>query len=374
MGPLAGLSVIEMAGIGPCPLAGQLLADQGADVVVLDRRSGQDFSKDPNRRGKRSVALDLKSAEGRQVALKLIASADALIEGFRPGVMERLGLGPDECAAVNERLVYGRITGWGQEGPLSRTAGHDLTYIAVTGALNAMGKSGEPPSPPLNLVGDYGGGTMFLLFGVLAALVERQTSGKGQVVDAAMVDGVQAMMGLQHGMLAGGLWSNAREANLLDGAAPFYRCYETADGKYLAVGPLEPQFFAELVDKAGLPQTFKANQMNPGEWPDMADAMVRVFKDKTRDEWVDIFAGGDACVAPVLDWEEAALFEHTMERGGLIEIDGVRQAAPAPRCSRSPAPVPAAAVATGQSTEDVLAGAGYGPDEIERLRQDGVLT
>ncbi len=373
-GPLAGLKVIEFAGLGPAPLAGQLLADQGMDVLVIDRKSGENFDQDPNRRGKRSIALNLKSEEGLELAKKLIAGADILSEGFRPGVMERLGLGPDECLKLNPGLIYARMTGWGQEGPLSSTSGHDLNYLATTGALGAMGKSGEPPSPPLNLVADYGGGTMFMIFGILSAVIERQRTGLGQVLDVAMVDGVVAMMGMLHGHLARGLWQNERQFNRLDGAAPYYRCYQCKDGKYIAVGCLEPQFFAEFVSLAKLPEEFLSYQTDKDRWPEMSVYIADRIKEKTRDEWETVFEGSDGCVAPVLDWLEAPQHKHHLARNTYIEINGVTQTAPAPRFSRSIAGIPIAPVASGSDTDEILKQAGIGQQEIEHLRETGVLT
>ncbi|MEM9278262.1 MAG: CaiB/BaiF CoA-transferase family protein, partial [Pseudomonadota bacterium] len=268
-GPLSSLKIIEMVGLGPCPLAGQLMADLGAEVIVIDRKSGQDISQDVNRRGKKSIALNLKDPEGVETALKLISGSDIIIEGFRPGVMERLGLGQDTCLSANPRLVYGRMTGWGQDGPLSHSAGHDINYLAITGYLHAMGKDGEPPVPPLNIAADYGGGSMFLLMGVLSAIVERNISGKGQVVDAAMCEGVPAMMGLVQSMFAQGTWTRNREDNFIDGGAPYYRCYKTADDKFISVGAIEPQFFAELIRLLELDETLLASQNNKAEWPAM---------------------------------------------------------------------------------------------------------
>lgn len=373
-GALSGLKVVEMAGLGPCPLAGQLLADHGADVVVIDRASRKPDPRDVNHRGKRSVAVNLKSEAGVEVACKLIAQADVLIEGFRPGVMEKLGLGPEECLARNPRLIYGRMTGWGQDGPLAHTAGHDLNYLSITGALHAMGRKGEPPVPPLNLAADYGGGTMFLLFGVLMALYERSSSGKGQVLDVAMSEGVPAMMGLLHSMLAHGFWSPERDSNMLDGAAPFYRCYETKDGKFLSVGAIEPQFYAELVQLAGLPEADRATQNDRGIWPNRAEAYAALFRTKTRDEWVKIFDGSDACVAPVLGWDELEDHPQNAARGTFLRVGDVMQAAPAPRLDRTPAGIPAAPGARGEDNTAVLSEVGYSAEDIAAFAEGGVLT
>lgn len=373
-GPLAGLRVIEMAGLGPCPLAGQLLADLGADVIVIDRKSGRADKTDINRRGKRSAAINLKSAEGVDAVLGIVEGADILIEGFRPGVMEKLGLGPDNCQQRNPRLIFGRMTGWGQDGPLAQTAGHDINYVAITGALHAFGKRSEPPVAPLNLAADYAGGTMFLLLGVLSALFERSRSGKGQVVDAAMIEGVPALMGLIHGFLAKGLWTNEREDNLLDGAAPFYRCYETADGRFLSVGPLEPQFFAELVQKTGLPVEHCGDQMNKTNWPQRRGEYAALFKRKTRDEWMAIFEGCDACVAPVLAFDEAAAHPQNTTRGVFQRLDGVMQASPAPKFDRTPAGLPTAPEAPGAHTKEILGEAGLTASEIKALEGKGILT
>ena len=373
-GPLVGLKVIEFAGLGPAPLAGQLLADQSANVIVIDRRSGQSFDKDPNRRGKRFIALNLKSHAGIELAHRLLANADVLIEGFRPGVMERLGLGPEECLALNPRLIYARMTGWGQEGPLASTAGHDLNYLATTGTLGAMGKKGQPPSPPLNLVADYGGGTMFLLFGIMSAIYSRENSGKGQVVDAAMVDGVIAMMGMLHGQIGQGICENNRQSNWLDGAAPFYRCYECKDGKYLSVGCIEPQFFAEFVALAKLPEEYLTIQMNKSEWPQMCGKIEKFLMQKTRDEWVIVFEGSDACVAPVLDWEEAPKSKHNKSRGSYIELNGVTQSAPAPRFSQSKAGLPSVAESSGANSQSILNEIGIDNNEIVELQETGIVT
>lgn len=370
-GPLAALKVVEFAGLGPAPLAGQLLADLGAQVRVIDRRSGPADATDVNRRGKRSIALDLKSGDGRAVALDLVARSDVLIEGFRPGVMERLGLGPEACP---DTLVYGRITGWGQGGPLGRTAGHDLTYLAVSGALGLMGRPDQPPAPPLNLIADYGGGTMFLLFGILSALFERSITGRGQVVDAAMVDGVPAMMGLLHGMMARGDWTAARSDNWLDGGAPFYRCYACADGRFVAVGALEPQFYAQLLAGLGLEEAALPDQNDKAGWPEMHARFADAFAERTRDDWAAIFADTDACVAPVLSVAEAAAHPHLAERATYVTRGGVRQSATAPRFSRTAPPTPPVPGSSGGDTEAILTGLGYDAAAITALRTKGVLT
>ena len=369
-GPLTSLRVVEFAGLGPAPLAGQLLADQGADVVVIDRASAPADPTDINRRGKRSIALDLKADAGRDVAMKLIDKADVLIEGFRPGVMEKLGLGPDDC---HDRLIYGRMTGWGQEGPLARRAGHDINYLALTGALHMIGPQDGPPIPPLNLVADFGGGTMFLLFGLLSALFERGLSGKGQVVDAAMIDGVPAMMGLLHQSWAQGTWEAGRARNLLDGGAPFYRCYTCACGEAIAVGALEPQFFAELVERAGLSDVASTDQTDRAAWGDMTAAYAAVFVQKTRAEWAEIFDGSDACVAPVLRFDEAPDHPHNVARDAFFEEGGVVQAVPAPRFSRTSPRRPKPPRAPGGDGDGVLADLGFGADDILALRQRGIV-
>lgn len=373
-GPLCGLKVVEMAGLGPCPLAGQLLADLGAQVIVVDRRSGERIEKDVNRRGKKSIALNMKSAEAKAVFFRLIETADILLEGFRPGVMERLGFGPDECLAHNSKLIYGRMTGWGQEGPLSQTAGHDLNYLAMTGLLHAMGEGNRPPVPPLNLVADYGGGSMFLLLGVLAAVYERGISGKGQVVDAAMVDGVPAMAGLIYGMLGRGMWQDKRASNLLDGGAPFYKCYETADGRYLSVGALEPQFFALLLKGLNLPANLAQIQMNMAKWPELEEAIGSAIKAESLSHWTDVFEGTDACVAPVLSLEEAHSAELNTARQNRIRINGVTQAAPAPKFSRSVPATPSAPQRTGADGETLLKDLGFNPEQIESLRARKALA
>ncbi|HMO28062.1 CaiB/BaiF CoA-transferase family protein [Enterovirga sp.] len=379
-GPLAGIRIVEMAGLGPAPLAAQLLADLGAEVICVDRAAGatgkacEAGAADPteiSRRNKRSIALDLKKPEAAEACRGLIARADVLIEGFRPGVMERLGFGPDDICAAHPRLVYARMTGWGQDGPWAGSAGHDINYISLSGALNAVGRRGAPPVPPLNFVGDYGGGTMFLIFGILAALIERQRSGRGQVVDAAMVDGVAATMPIFHMFHARGEWSAERESNLLDGGAPFYRCYETADGKAMAVGPLEPQFYAEFCARLGLPAEA---QYHRSRWAEQGARFAAAFRTRTRDEWAAIFEGSDACVSPVLTIAESEHAAQLKARGTLVRGAGdVLQAAPAPRFGRTPAPAIRPPRAPGADGASILAELGYGADRIEEMAKTGAL-
>lgn len=338
-GPLAGVRIVEFAGIGPGPFCGMLLADLGADVVRIDRagaRPGADFVMN---RGKRSVALDLKSPDGVSAALRLIEHADALIEGFRPGVMERLGLSPEIVLQRNPKLVYGRMTGWGQEGPWSQMAGHDINYIAVTGALHAMGRAGQPPAPPLNLVGDYGGGALYLAFGVCAGVISARTTGKGQVIDCAMVDGAASLMTMFYSMQAAGAWIDTRDANLLDGAAHFYDTYECADGKWLAVGAIEPQFHAELVKGLGLADSDFPERLSRDAWPAYSAKVAAVIRTRPRDAWMAVFDGTDACVAPVLSLGEAPEHAHISARETFVKAFGVTQPAPAPRFSRTPGAV-----------------------------------
>jgi len=371
---LSSIKIIEMVGLGPAPLAGQLLADLGAEVIVIDRKSGMDISEEVNRRGKKSIALNLKNPQGIKLALTLIENADVLIEGFRPGVMERLGLGPDKCLGLNPKLIYGRMTGWGQEGPLSHSAGHDLNYLAITGALHAMGKDGEPPIPPLNLVADYGGGSMFLITGILSAIIERGVSGKGQVVDAAMIDGVPAMMGMIHTMYKQGLWTTNREDNFVDGGAPYYRCYTCADGKYLSVGCIEPHFFAEFVKLLKLDESLLAKQNDKSTWAELHQLFETTLVQKSRDEWASLFEGTDACVAPVLNFDEAASYPHNIARTGFVEKMGVTQVNIAPRFSRSDTQVNTPSAKTGDDVQDVLKSIGKEANDIEELSKAGVLT
>lgn len=337
MGPLKGLKILEVSGIGPGPFCGMLLADLGADVVCVDREEKPvlDPATDCMRRGKRSIVLDLKAPAGREVFLQLVEKADALFEGFRPGVMERLGLGPDECLERNQRLVYGRMTGWGQAGPLSQSAGHDINYISLTGVLHAIGRYGEKPVLPLNLVGDFGGGALFLALGMVCALLEAGQSGKGQVVDAAMTDGSALLMSLFHSLRAQGEWTLARGRNLLDGGAPFYDVYETSDGKYISIGSLEPQFFALLMKRVGLQHEKPENQNDPRHWQDLRERLTALFKTRSRDQWCELLEGSDVCFAPVLDFEEAPRHPHNRQRETYIEVGGRTQPAPAPRFSRT---------------------------------------
>ena len=376
-GPLQGLRVIELAGIGPVPLAGMLMSDLGADVIRVDRPvpSGlglaMDRRHDVNARGRRSVVLDLKSAAGREACLRLTDGADALIEGLRPGVTESLGLGPADCQARNPALVYGRMTGFGQTGPLASAAGHDLNYIALTGVLDAIGPAGGAPLPPLNLVGDYGGGAMFLAFGVLAALFERQRSGRGQVVDAAMVDGTSALASIFHGLRAGGSWNEPRGHNLLDGGAPFYACYQTADDAWVSVAALEPKFFALLAQALALEPRFVQRQYDRRLWPEMRAAIAAALRQRPRAEWCARLEGTDACFAPVLSLAEASSHAHAQARGAFVEVDGVLQPGPAPRFDRTPAGTPRPAPEPGQHTAEVLREAGLSEAEIAALLAAG---
>ena len=380
MGPLHGLKVIELAGIGPAPMCAMLLADQGADVVRIDRleSSGLGVNMAPrfdvHARNRRSLALDLKVEAGLAVLLRLVAASDVLIEGFRPGVTERLGFGPEVCLERNPALVYGRMTGFGQHGPLAQAAGHDLNYIALTGALDAIGSAGGPPVPPLNLVGDYGGGALYLAFGVMAALHERQSSGRGQVVDAAMVDGAASLFSMFHGLAAAGQWGGGRGGNLLDGGAPFYATYETADKRYVSLAPLEPKFFAELAQRIGLDERFVKRQYDRRLWPEMREAIATLMRSKTRDVWCALLDGSDACFAPVLSLTEASQHAHAQARAAYIEIDGVTQPAAAPRLSRSVAATPQRAPRRGEHSAAVLAERGWSQSEIDTLIAAGVVA
>jgi alpha-methylacyl-CoA racemase len=376
-GPLTGIRVVELGGIGPGPFCGMVLADMGADVVRLDRPGGSPgaLAGDLLQRGRRSLAVDLKDPDGAGLVLDLIARSDAVIEGFRPGVTERLGLGPDACLARNPKLVYGRMTGWGQDGPLASAAGHDINYIALAGALHPIGRSGDGPVPPLNLVADFGGGGMLLAFGVACALVEAERSGDGQVVDAAMVDGAAVLTTLFHGLRAMGLWNDERGTNLLDGGAYFYDAYECADGKHVAIGSLEPQFHAELLERLGLEEERDQlpRQHDRSQWPAMKERMAAMFKTRTRDEWCELMEGSDVCFAPVLSFGEAPEHAHNVARGTFVEVDGVVQPAPAPRFSRTPGQIVRGPVEPGAHTDEVLEELGVPPERIAELRTAGII-
>ena len=378
MGALTGIKVLEVAGIGPGPFCAMMLADMGAEVVRIDRASN--VGGDPNRRsadvlarGRRNIAVDLKQPEAVELVLSLVEQADVLTEGFRPGVMERLGLGPDVCMARNPKLIYGRMTGWGQEGPIAQAAGHDINYISLAGALAHYGRKGEAPTPPLNMVGDFGGGGMFLAYGIVCALVERATSGKGQVVDAAMVDGAAVLMASFHGSRHFGGFSDERGTNVLDTGAHFYNTYETADGKYISLGSIEPQFYAELLRLTGLDEEPLPAQMDKNRWEELKEKFVALFKTKTRDEWCAIMEGSDVCFAPVLTIGEAYEHPHNQARGTFIHVNGVPQPAPAPRFSRTPGEVVRPPATAGQHTDEVLRDWGVGADRIAKLRDAGAV-
>jgi alpha-methylacyl-CoA racemase len=378
MGPLQGVKIVELAGIGPGPFAGMLLSDMGADIVRVDRAQqvSGDFSK-PNLealyRGRRSIGVDLKNPEGVETVLKLVESADALIEGYRPGVTERLGIGPDACLARNPKLVYGRMTGWGQEGPYAQAAGHDINYIALAGALAHFGREGAKPTPPINVVGDFGGGAMFLAFGVVCGLFEAQRSGQGQVIDAAMVDGSALLMTMMWGLKAIGFWDEHLGVNVLDSGAPFYDTYETKDRKFISLGSLEPQFYAELVNRLGLADADLPAQMDRSGWPVLGEKFTELFKTKTRDEWCAILEHSDACFAPVLTMSEATNHPHIKHRETVINRDGVDQPAPAPRFSRTAAEVERSAPWPGQHTDEALSDWGFAPDAVAKLREIGAV-
>ena len=378
MGPLTGLRVIELQGIGPGPFCGMMLADMGAEVIRIDRASAAGQPPRPAdilARGRRSIAVDLKNPDGVQTVLKLLEQADALIEGFRPGVMERLGLGPDVCLERNPGLIYGRMTGWGQTGTLAHAAGHDINYISLTAALHSIGEPGGAPVPPLNLVGDFGGGGMLLAFGMVAALFERGRSGKGQVVDAAMTDGSALLMNGVFGMMNLGQWLPERGRNMLDGGAHFYGTFETRDGKHVSIGSIEPQFYALLLEKSGLgEEDGLAGQMDRSNWPAMRERLERIFKTKTREEWDAIMLGTDICYAPVLDFQDAIDHPHNRARSTFVEIDGLHQAAAAPRFSRTPPRTPGAAAAPGEHTDELLREFGFDEAAAARLRACGAVA
>jgi len=378
-GPLTGVKVLELAGIGPGPFCGMLLADMGADVLRVDRLQANDLGLpvapkfDIMSRGRRSIALDLKQAEAIQTVLALAAKADALIEGFRPGVTERLGLGPEACFARNPRLVYGRITGWGQDGPLAQAAGHDINYIALSGALHAIGHKEGGPVPPLNLVGDFGGGGMVLAFGIACALYEARASGQGQVIDAAMSEGAASLMAMFYGRLAAGHWRDQRGVNVLDTGAPWYDAYETADGKHVAIGAIEGRFYAELLARLGLDAATLPGQFEFARWPELRAAFTAAFKTKTRDEWCREMEGTDVCFAPVLSLAEAPEHAHNKARGAFVAIDGVTQPAPAPRFSRTPGAIERGAPRRGEGGALALADWGFDEKEIAGFRARGAL-
>ncbi len=374
MGPLAGFRIIELAGIGPGPFCGMMLSDMGADVIRVDRIAGEPRRpRDVLARNRRSIAIDLKKPEGVELVLRLCEQCNALFEGFRPGVTERMGLGPEDCMARNPKLVYGRMTGWGQEGPLAQAAGHDINYIGLAGALHAIGRKGERPVPPLNLIGDFGGGGMLLAYGLVCGLLEAERSGKGQVVDAAMVDGTAALMAMFFSMGAGGGFNDERGTNMLDSGAHFYDTYETKDGKFVCVGSIEPQFYALLVEKGGLDSDRFGDQMDRSRWPEYKQELEQVFRAKTRDEWCEIMEGSDVCFAPVLSIFEAPQHPHNQYRSTFVEIDGVVQPAPAPRFSRTPAQVRGSAKSPGADTTEILSELGCSEDEIARLAESGAI-
>lgn len=380
MGPLAGKKIIEIAGLGPGPVCGMMLADMGAEVTLVERRAatGSSALELANaaimNRGKQSIALDLKQDKGREIVLHLLESADGLIEGFRPGVMERLGLGPDACLKANPRIVYGRMTGWGQDGPLSAVAGHDINYVALSGALWYGGRSDSPPTVPPTLVGDMGGGAMLLAVGMLAAMLNAQETGKGQVVDAAMTDGSALSTTLLYGLFQSGNWTRNRQDNFLDGASHWYDTYECADGKYVSIGSIEPNFYALLLQKLGLHDDPDFAQQNDRKrWPELKKRVAEIFRSKTREEWCALLEGSDVCFAPVLDFVEAPEHPHNVARGVFTQVNGVTQPAPAPRFSKTPSTIATGPPTSGEHTADVLAAAGYSEGELEELRERGVI-
>ncbi|MEW6210240.1 MAG: CaiB/BaiF CoA-transferase family protein [Acidobacteriota bacterium] len=376
MGPLKGIRIVEIAGIGPGPFCAMMLADMGADVIRIDRihAAGATAKWNVLNRNRPSIAADLKKPEGVELVLKLTEKADAIIEGFRPGVMERLGLGPDRCFERNPKLIYGRMTGWGQTGPLVAAAGHDINYIALTGALHSIGRRGEGPVPPLNLIGDFGGGGLLLAFGVVCGLLEARSSGRGQVIDAAMTDGSALLMAMMYGLKAAHRWSNERGANLLDSGAHFYDVYQCADGKWIALGSIEPQFYELLLEKTGITDADFQSQMDAREWPRLKEKLATVIKTKTRDEWRELMEGTDVCFAPVLDMDEAPFHAHNRERGTFIEVAGVMQPAPAPRFSRTQPETPSSPDRVGQRTREVLSLWGMSEEEIAELKNKGAIS
>ncbi|MGB1630634.1 MAG: CaiB/BaiF CoA transferase family protein [Acidimicrobiales bacterium] len=380
MGPLAGVRIIELAGIGPGPFCAMMLADMGADVIRVDRAGavrGGDPSTPPAdvmNRGRRSIGVDLKSPGGVETVMRLVEAADALMEGFRPGVTERLGLGPDDCLARNPALVYGRMTGWGQDGPYALAAGHDINYISLAGALDSYGRRGQAPVPPINMVGDFGGGGMYLAFGMVCAILEARGSGQGQVVDAAMVDGAASLMSFIHGFRAMGVWNDERGTNMLDTGSHFYDVYETSDGRYVSIGSIEPQFYAELREKLELTDPKWDQQMSRSAWPELKEELAAIFKTRTRDEWCDVMEHTDICFAPVLSLAEAPQHPHNVHRGTFIEYEGITQPRPAPRFSRTDSEIQRPPAHAGQHTDEVLSDYGFGADEIASLRDSGAIA
>ncbi len=375
MGPLTGIRVVEMAGIGPGPFTAMMLSDLGAEVIRVDRLSHKGIGHRANvlNRGRKSIAVDLKNPRGVETTLRLIEQADVVLEGFRPGVMERLGLGPEKCLSVNPRLIFGRMTGWGQTGPLSQAAGHDINYISIAGALGAMGYADRPPAPPLNLVGDFGGGAMYLLTGILAALVERATSEQGQIIDAAMSDGTASLLSPFFGLMAMNMWTTDRFSNRLDGGAFYYGSYECSDGKYVSVGSLEPQFYALLLEKAEITDPEFREQLDEAAWPAKREKLIQIFKTKTRQQWCDIMEGTDVCFAPVLDLKEAPNHPHNIDRKTFVELDGVVQPAPAPRFSRTQGKIQGPAAIAGEHTREVLSAWNFTDQEIGKLQAAGAI-
>jgi alpha-methylacyl-CoA racemase len=383
MGPLEGVRVVELAGIGPAPFCAMLLSDMGAEVIRVDRavnvghdvgREGEDPRFGLLQRGRRNIAVDLKNLEGAAAALRLIDRADALIEGFRPGVMERLGLGPDICLPRNPKLVYGRMTGWGQDGPIAHTAGHDINYIALSGALYSIGEAGGPPVPPLNLIGDFGGGALYLAMGVLAGIISARTSGRGQVIDCSMVEGSASLMMMMYGALAAGAWREERGHNRTDGGAPYYQVYETKDGEHVAIGSIEPQFYALLLKHTGLEDEPLPEQSDRAAWPDMQTRLARIFKEKTRTEWTQIMEQTDICFAPVLRMSEAFSHPHNVHRHSFVEVDGIAQPGPAPRFLGTPTHVQSPPARVGEHTDAVLRDWGFAADEIAGLHRSGAVA
>jgi alpha-methylacyl-CoA racemase len=378
MGPLTGLRVVELQGIGPGPFCGMMLADMGAEIIRVDRSAAVGSGArgaDVLARGRKSIAVDLKNPQGVETVLKLVETADVLLEGFRPGVTERLGLGPDVCLERNPKLVYGRMTGWGQTGTMAHAAGHDINYISLSGVLHAIGEPGSRPTPPLNLVGDFGGGGMLLAFGIVAALYERGVSGKGQVIDAAMTDGSALLMNSIFGLMGQGVWNQNRGSNLLDGGAHFYGTYETKDGRFVSIGSIEPQFYALLLEKTGLDQDPDlAKQMSRDDWPKLREKLAAVLATKTRDEWDEIMLGTDICYAPILNFDEAVAHPHNQARNTFVASADIVQAAPAPRFSRTEPELPEPPVAPGEHSEEVLASIGLDAAAIAELKSSGAVV